>query len=237
MTLVDLLDELDGRARREHAARFGGKTRQMPVARDKRVCIRLLHQRDQIVVGGIGRDARWRGDVSDRDPVAVEAGEQSFQLACPQSVTQLVATEDPRQLFLDQWRHDDFACTLPPQLDQPERSPARGEKCRDEDVRVDDEPKHLSGGRAALPTDSAHLFDGDPVCLVGIEVVALRDAAEQVDRRIRPERLLHNLGVAPPAARCAHPNRAHHVLVDVDRGLHLRHVHELYHGDVMKERR
>ena len=237
MSLVDLLDELDCCARRKHEADVRGKIDKVRVARNESGGARAPRQGDQVVVPRVDSDGRRIGNVVDRDPVAVEAREQSFQLACPQSVTQRVATEDPRQLFLDQWRHDDFACTLPPRLDQPERSPARGEKCRDEDVRVDDEPKHLSGGRAALPTDSAHLFDGDPVCLVGIEVVALRDAAEQVERRIRPERLLHNLGVAPPAARCAHPNRAHNVLVDVNRGLHLRHMHELYHGDVMKERR
>ena len=70
-----------------------------------------------------------------------------------------------------------------PQLDQAERRPAAGEKCRDVDAGVDDESQHLRATRSSLVARRAQFLVGYAPGLAGVEIEACCNSFENPSTR------------------------------------------------------
>src|SRR3990170_5431386 len=136
MTLVDLLDELDCCARREHAADVRGKIDRVRVARDEGGGARAPRQGDQVVVLRVDSDGRRIGNVVEAQPMLLQGSEEVVDLVAAHA-SEPITGKYQAELAEDGGRHHDLVRARIPQLDQAERRPAAEEKGIDGDAGGD----------------------------------------------------------------------------------------------------
>jgi len=237
MTLVDLLDELDCCARREHAADVRRKIDKVRVARNEDGGARAPRQGDQVVVLRVDSDGRRIGNVVEAQPMLLQGSEEVVDLVAAHA-SEPITGKHHAELAEDGGRHYDLVRARIPQLDQAERRPAPGEKCRDVDAGVDYESQHLRATRSSLVARCTQFLVGDALGLVGVEIEACCNSSESPQQGRLPQGFLHDLRDGASLASRGDANGPHHISVDVEGGLHfLGHRIEVYHQSVMKERR
>ncbi len=177
MSLVDLLDELDRCARREHAADVWGKIDKVRVARNEGGGAGAPRQGDEVVVLRVDSDGRRIGNVVEAQPVLLQSSEEVVDLVAAHA-SEPITGKYQVELAEDGGRHHDLVRARIPQLDQAERQPAAGEKCRDVDAGVDYESQHLRATRSSLVARCTQLLVGDALGLVGVEIEACCNSFE-----------------------------------------------------------
>ena len=133
MSPVDLLDELDGCARREHAAAVRRKLDKVGIARDEGGGARAPRQGDQVLILRVDSDGRRIGNVVEAQRVLLQCSEEALDLVAAHA-SEPITGEYQAEFVEYGGRCYDLVRARIPQLDQAERRPAPGEKCRNVDA-------------------------------------------------------------------------------------------------------
>ena len=229
MTLVDLLDELERCARLEHTADVWGEIDKVRVARNEGGGARAPRQGDQVVVPRVNSDGRRIGNVVEAQPMLLQSSEEVVDLVAAHA-SKPITGKYQAELAEYGGRHHDLVRASIPQLDQAERRPAAGEKCRDVQAGVDYESQHLRATRSSLVARCTQFLVGDALGLVGVEIEARCNSFESPQQGRLPQGFLHDLRDGASLASRRDANGPHHISIDVEGGLHfLGHRIEAYH--------
>jgi hypothetical protein len=186
---------------------------------------RVLARRecDQVVVAGVVRANRWRLDWI-RDNLA-DGSKERDELARDLSYDpgpQLRQAQRSFDLRQKQRANDELDLAVKPTRDELRRSACAGEKCRDEDVRVEDEP-HALAAPFRLPR-SVLRIDDELDRLVLVHLGALPCTFEEVESEVATERFLDHIAVTPAGSRSLHAYGAHDALIESHGRSKLRHA-------------
>jgi hypothetical protein len=189
----------------------------MVVARDEWHVLAFRECKQVIVTGirgahsgrpfGIGNDLPQLGHLLD----------ESLGLPRIDAAPKLRARECPLRLSEESRTDDKLELRFQPEPDQARRRAAPREKCRNQDVGVEQSPHALGVPGFVLRLDC------EPQCLVLLEVSGRPDPLEQVEAEVAAKRLLDHLAVSTAGSRSLDPDSAKHLLVERHRRSGLRH--------------
>jgi len=233
MTL-DALEQVDGFARCENAADAWGQSGEVGVTRHECPGAGRAREPHEIVVFGIVRQLRPGCRVGLPHGAAANR-RQIFGDIGLGHTGEFRAPEHPVYLCQELLRDDELEHPRPPALDEPPRSPMSMKQRRDEDVRIEDEPKQLFA--APLAPIGMNLFVRDAHRLFFGEVESCGNPREERGQSRLPQGFVHELGYGASLACRRDAELAKNVLIHVHRRLDLGHVLASYHHAVMKERR
>jgi hypothetical protein len=156
---------------------------------------------------GIGNDLPQLGDLLN----------ESLGLLRIDAVPQLRMRERPPCLREESRTDDELEFRLQPEPDEARRRAGPREKCRNQDVGVEQGPHALGAPGFVLRCD------GEPHCLVLLEVGGRPDPFEEIEAEVPAKGFLDHLAVATAGACGLDPDSAEHLLVERDRRSGLRH--------------
>lgn len=235
MTLC-AFEELDESARSQNRRPRVGEVDEMTVSRDERVCGCRSGEGDEVIIIGIGGSScedRW---IVEQRRRVLEAKQERCRVGASDPLGNVRPREHVFKLLQECRRDDDVESSVTPHPHQACRKTMWRDQPRDKDPGVDHDLHRLSPrGRCAFAAHRMQLRICELERLFLAQVVApsLNSLDQSAQRRVA-QRVLDHLGYGPVRARGRDAKLTHHFLVDINRGLHLRHHRSIA---VMKERR
>lgn len=141
--------------------------------------------------------------------------------------------EDAVELVEKRGARHDRDSALQRQLDEASRNPSGVDRCRDEDVRVEDDPEHLGGSPAgSLGSQSPQLLNGECHCLFltdrhVVGRLCFRNVCEDGETakpEVAAKGLLNNLCFKPPLCPSSATQCVENPLIEFDRRRPARHA-------------